>query len=110
MMRKVLLASVVLAAAVGVVVAQEQAKTANGTVKAVAADSITVTGDNNQEWTFMVDGDTTVTAKGASHKMRAAKDAGKVTQITDFVKEKQKVTVKYHDRSGKLHAAEVTVK
>ena len=58
-----------------------------------------------------VNNDTTVVAKGASHKMRSAKEAGKSTAITDFVKEKQRVSVKYHEMpGGKLHAAEVTVK
>lgn len=110
MMRGMVLAGLTLLVAVGLVIAQEQAKTASGTVKAVAGDSLTVTGENNQEWTFVVDGDTTVTAKGASHKMRAAKEAGKSTVITDFVKEKQRVTVKYQEKAAKLHAVEVTVK
>jgi hypothetical protein len=112
MHRTKVLIGLTLLTALGLAVAQEKdTKTATGTVKAVAGDSITVTGDNNQEWTFAVDSDTTVVAKGASHKMRAAKEAGKSTMITDFVKEKQRVSVKYHEMpGGKLHAAEVTVK
>ncbi len=96
----------------GLVFAQEKATTkdASGNVKSVAAASLTITDDAKKDWTFIIDKETTVTAKGASHKMREAEGAGKTTQITDFVMEKQSVAVKYAEKDGKLYAKEVKVK
>jgi len=96
----------------GLVLAQAKAMTkdAEGTVKSVAATSITITDTAKKDWTFIVDKDTTVNAKGASHKMREAEGANKTTQITDFVMDKQSVTVKYEEKDGKLYAKEVRVK
>ncbi len=83
--------------------------TANGTVSAVAADSLTVKAKEG-ELTFAVDKDTSVSARGASHKTAAMKDDKKTTQITDFVKVGDTVTVKYHDMGDKKHAASVSVR
>ena len=112
MLRKSVSAGLMLLFGAGLVLAQAKATTkdAEGTVKSVAAASITITDDAKKEWTFIVDKDTTVTAKGASHKMREAEGANKTTQITDFVMEKQSVTLKYEEKDGKLYAREVKVK
>ena len=112
MLRKIALGGLVLFYFAGFALAQAKAMTkdASGTVKSVAAASITITDDAKKDWTFIVDKDTSVTAKGASHKMRAAEGANKATQITDFVMEKQSVAVKYEEKDGKLYAKEVRVK
>lgn len=83
--------------------------TAMGTVSAVAADSLTLKAKDG-EMTFAVDTKTTVTGHGASHKSAAMKGENKATQITDFVKVGDQVSVKYHDMGATKHAASVTVK
>jgi hypothetical protein len=112
MLRKMVLGGLVLCFFTGLVLAQEKATTkdASGTVKSVAAASLTITDDAKKDWTFIIDKETTVTAKGASHKMREAEGTGKSTQITDFVMEKQSIAVKYTEKDGKLYAKEVRVK
>ncbi len=82
--------------------------TANGTVSAVTADSLTVKAKEG-EMTFAIDSTTKVEAKGASHKSDAMKDEKKPTMVTDFVKVGDTVSVKYHD-GDKKHAASVTVR
>ena len=86
------------------------AKEASGTVKSVAADSITVTDSAAKDWTFAVDKETTVRAKGASHKMDKLKADGKPTVITEFVSAKQQVTVTYVEKDGKTVAKEIRIK
>ena len=83
--------------------------TATGKVSAVTADSVTVKG-KDAEWTFGVDKDTTVVAKGGSHKMAAMKADKKPTVITEFVSVGDDVSVKYHDMGATKHAATVTVR
>jgi Domain of unknown function (DUF5666) len=83
--------------------------TANGTVSAVTADSLTVKAKDG-EMTFAIDSATKVQAKGASHKSDAMKDDKKPTQVTDFVKVGDTVSVKYSDMGGKMHASNVTVR
>lgn len=85
-------------------------KTATGTVKSVANDSITVTDSKGKDMTFNVDAKTAVQAKGAGTKTAAAKAAGKTgISITEAVKSGDRVTVKYHDMGGTMHAASVRV-
>ena len=79
-----------------------------GTVTAVAADSLTVKG-KTETWTFTVDKDTTVTAKGATHKSLELKAEGKAQKLTEFVKVGDTVTVGYHDQGAKKHAATIRV-
>ena len=88
--------------------AAPKAATAAGKVTAVAADSLTVKG-KDAEWTFGVDKDTTVVAKGGSHKMAAMTADKKPTVITSFVSVGDDVSVKYHDMGSMKHAATVTV-
>jgi hypothetical protein len=91
--------------------AQESAKAMNatGTVSAVAPESLTVKGTGSDAWTFMIDKDTSVVAKGATHKSLAMKADGKSTVLADFVKVGDKVTVQYHDMGGMKHASRIDV-
>jgi hypothetical protein len=81
---------------------------AAGTVSAVSTTSISVKG-KTEEWTFVVDKDTKVTGKGASHKTEALKDDKKPSVITEFVKVGDVVTVKYRDLGDSKVAADVRV-
>jgi hypothetical protein len=123
-MRKfVALAAFALLVASGSAFAQEKAKadkpaakpagatkTAVGTVKSVAADSVTVTDKDGKDWTFAIDAKTQVQAKGAGTKTAQAKAAGKAgISITEAVKSGDRVTVKFHDMGGTMHAASVRV-
>ena len=85
------------------------AKEAKGTVKAVAADTLTVTDAAGKDWTFAVDAKTKLTAAGGSHKTAETKSMGKSPTITDLVKAGTKVTVKYTETEGKMHADSVRV-
>ena len=73
------------------------AKTARGTVMALAADSVTVK-VANVDMTFTVDGKTTVTAVGGGTKASAAQKAGMAgPKLGDVIKVGQAVSVSYHD-------------
>ena len=85
------------------------AMSATGTVKSVAADSVVVTDKDGNDWTFAVDTATKVIAKGASHKSAEKAAEHEKLMITDMVKTGDKVSVKYHDMDGKMHAASVRV-
>lgn len=106
----VLAVALAIAAVPSFASAQGAAKTMNaqGTVQAVALDSLTVKGKTDT-WTFMIDKDTQVTAKGATHKSLALKQDGKSTVLTDFVKTGDMVTVQYHDMGTMKHAARINV-
>jgi hypothetical protein len=100
----------VLALVAAPVKAADKTMTAKGTVKSVAADSLTITDSHNKDWTFKVDSKTKVVATGGSHKTAESKLMGKTLEITDTVKTGAKVLVKYHDLGGgAMHAAEVHV-
>lgn len=86
------------------------AKEAKGTVKAVAATSITITDSAAKDWTFAIDKETTVVASGASHKMDKLKADGKLVTIDEFVAVKKNVVVSYIEKDGKAIAREVHVK
>ena len=79
-------------------------KTSNGTVKSVAANSLTITADG-KDMTFAIDASTSVVAKGATGRSGAG---GKIA-ITDFVKSGSRVSVSYHEMGTMMHAAEVRV-
>jgi hypothetical protein len=81
-------------------------KSSNGTVKSVAAGSLTVTTEG-KDMTFLVDANTSVVAKGAGTKS-ASTPSGKIT-ITDVVKAGERVAVTYHEMGTTMHAAEVRV-
>jgi hypothetical protein len=84
-------------------------KQASGTVKSVEQNSFTVTDNNAKDWSFAVDKDTLVLAKGASHKMDKLKDNGKLPTIDEFVSANQKVVVKYAEKDGKMVVKEVRI-
>lgn len=99
-------ASPIAAAAAG---QRDTGGTMAGTVSAVTRDTLTVKGTGTESWTFMIDKDTAVAAKGATHKSLALKRADKATVLTDFVKVGDKVTVAYHDMGSIKHASRITV-
>jgi hypothetical protein len=108
-MRRIACATLALLFVAGFAVAGD-AKEAMGKVKAVVADSITITDSAAKEMTFVVDKDTTVTASGASHKMDKLKADGKPSVITEFVAVDKTVSIKYVEKDGKTVAREVSVK
>lgn len=110
MLQKIVLAVLCLFMT-GLVLADTKTETKNvtGEVKSLSADSIVVTVDQ-KDWTFIVDKDTNVVAKGASHTSREAKGANETTMITDFIKEKQMVVVDYTEKDGKFTAKEIRVR
>jgi hypothetical protein len=94
-------------AAQGAKSSTEKTLNAQGTVTAVAPDSLSVKGKGG-DWTFVIDKTTVVVAKGATHKTLELKAEGKSAKLTDFVKVGDQVTVNYHDGATK-HAANIRV-
>ena len=94
---------------VGVFVSAGDTMEAEGTVKAVTAKDLTVTGGDGAEWVFQATDDTMITAKGASHKMKDLDAMGKAKTIDHFMKADQKVTVTYSNKDGKKYAKEIRV-
>ena len=107
-----IMVAAVVAVAVPMTAHAQAMKTTNasGTVSAVTAASMTVKGKNAGDmWTFMIDKDTSVVAKGATHKSLAMQADNKGTMLTDFVKVGDNVTVAYSDMGSMKHAATITV-
>ena len=77
--------------------AAAKAKSADGTVKAASADSVTVVGKDKKEWMFSVDPKTSI------------KKAGKSITAADL-KEGDPVHVDFTEADGKMMAKSVTVK
>lgn len=76
----------------------EKPKSASGTVKTAAADSVVlVAGKDKKEWTFGIDKDTKITKAG-----KAATPADLAANDT--------ATVTYTEADGKMHAKSVSVK
>jgi Domain of unknown function (DUF5666) len=85
----------------------QDTKTARGSVTALAADSVTVK-VQSVDMKFVVDGKTTVEARGAGTKSKAAQAAGMAgPKLGDVVKVGDAVEVSYHDMGGTLHAAKI---
>lgn len=82
--------------------------TVEGTVSAVAIDSLTVKGKTDS-WTFTIDKTTEVRAKGATTKGLELQAAGKAKKLTEFVKVGDGVTINYHDLGATKHAALIRV-
>ena len=82
----------------------EPTKTLAGTVKAVAADSLTVTGADMKDMVFSVDAKTLVVGTGIGTKSQ--EKGGKVT-VADLLGMGDKVTVTYHETGGSNHATYV---
>lgn len=94
-----LLGCAVLVAAVP---ALAQTKTVKGSVKEVGANTITVTAAG-KDMTFNVDAKTTVIARGAGTKAKAAEAAGKTGPgLSEVVKAGEAVEVAYHEAG--MHA------
>ena len=108
-MKRTLVAAVAVAVMCAVqfvaVSAQSKAKTmtATGTVKSIAADSLAIT-VGSKDMTFGIDSSTKFVGKGLS-----TKSGGAPMKPADAVAAGDRVRVAYHDQSGKLHAATVTV-
>jgi len=87
----------------------QSAKTARGTVSAVAANTINVkVGDSDMR--FAVDSNTTVIASGAGTKSRIAAATGAPgPKLTDLIKTGQAVIVTYREAGGSMTANEVQV-
>jgi hypothetical protein len=98
----------VIRAEQGAAPAKPKTLNAMGTVSAVAMDSMTVKG-KTESWTFTIDKDTTVNAKGATHKTLELKKDGKASKLTEFVKVGDAVTVSYHDLGATKHASIIRV-
>jgi uncharacterized protein DUF5666 len=82
----------------------EPTKTLTGTVKAVAADSLTVTGADMKDMVFSVDAKTLVVGTGIG--TASAAKGGKAT-VADLLGMGDKVTVQYHETAGTNHATYV---
>jgi ABC-type Fe3+-hydroxamate transport system substrate-binding protein len=109
MVRKIAFAMLAVLFVAGLAAAGD-AKDAAGTVKSVSGAGFVVTDSAGKDWTFDVDKDTTVVAKGASHKAGALKADGKPSTLGEFLKEKQNVIVKYAEKDGKAMAQEIRIK
>jgi hypothetical protein len=85
-------------------------KTSNGTVKSVAATTMTVSGSSGSgatfTQTFTIDNSTKVIGKGAG---TASAAAGGKTVVTELVSTGDQVSVTYHAVGNALHAAEIRV-
>jgi hypothetical protein len=105
-----LVSTAALVMAIGVGVSAQAPKTMNaqGVVSTVTTTSLTVKG-TSESWTFTIDKDTEVTAKGATHKSLALKADGKSSVLTEFVKVGDRVSVSYHDMGTMKHAATINV-
>ena len=109
MVRRIALSLLALVFVAGLAVAGET-KEANGAVKSVATNSFVVTDSAGKDWSFDVDKETLVVAKGASHKVSAIKADGKPVQLSEFLAAKQDVRVEYLEKDGKMMAKEVRIK
>lgn len=89
--------------------AADKTLSATGVVSAINAEWITVKA-KGAEWKFAVDKSTHVSVAGASRKTAALKDDKKPSQIHEYVKVGDSVTVKYHDKGATKHAADVIVR
>ena len=85
--------------------AQKSQMLANAIVKSVSGASLTVTADA-KDTTFAVDAKTKVTGKGIGTKSKAK--GGKAT-ISDLLQAGDRVTVKYMDMGGTMHATGIEV-
>jgi hypothetical protein len=105
-----LVSTAALVTAIGVGVSAQGSKTMNaqGTVSSVTTSSLAVKG-TSESWTFVIDKDTQVVAKGATHKSLALKADDKSAVLTDFVKVGDRVSVSYHDMGTTKHAANINV-
>jgi hypothetical protein len=82
---------------------------ANGKVTAVSDKAVTVAGANGATWTFEVAQGARVVGTGASHKTRALESTGKLRTMDNFVREGQRVSVRYEEKGGTLYLTQLRV-
>jgi hypothetical protein len=101
----------ILGLVVGVAPARAQAAPSivTGKVTAVSQNQLVVAGGDNKSFTFVVNGDTDVLAKGATKATKATKAAGGSTTIATFVHVGDTVSVRHKDAGGTMTASEVRV-
>ena len=80
-------------------------KIVSGKVKSVSGSTLMIT-DNVKDWTFAVDPNTRLVARGGS---TATKAAGGRIPITDLVANGDTVSVSYRSAGGAMNATEVRV-
>jgi hypothetical protein len=99
-------ASVTIAAA-----AAEQGKptTVQGTVTAVAGDSLTIA-KGSESLTFVVDNTTKVLGKGLTTKTNEKAAVGEKLILSDTVGKGDLISVTYHEMDGKMHAGTVRIR
>jgi hypothetical protein len=108
MFRKVALTAIAVLAVSAVAFAGE-AQLAKGKVKSVSGNTVTVAGEDGQVWTFEATQKTKVVAEGAAHKSEELSAIGKKTEISQFVRENQFVTVKYWEDNGTRYLKKLRV-
>ena len=85
-----------------------KAQTATGVVSAIGGSSLTVKG-SSAEWTFAVDGETTVIGTGVGTAKKQLVSEGKKPTLINLLQEGDTVSVTYHDMGGTKHASEVRI-
>jgi hypothetical protein len=102
--------AVLLVGTVGAALGAQEAKTSTvqGKVTAVTGSSLTIEHDSHT-MTFMVDNTTKVIGKGVGTKREAKAKAKEKFTILEAVETDDRVTVKYHEMGGKMHASEVQI-
>lgn len=90
----------------GATAREAQGVSARGTVTAVSDTSLTITtGEGGR--TFSIDDKTRIEGPGFGTRTREMRQKGERPTLTAFIRDGDYVTVRYEDRSGKLHAEEV---
>ena len=103
-----IVAVVLLAVAPGTAKAEDKAKTIQGKVTSVAADSVTVA-NGSESMTFGVDSTTKIIGKGLTTKTNEKAVKGEKLTLTDAVGSDDRVSVTYMEAGGKLHATTIKV-
>jgi len=108
MFRKIALTAVAVLAVSAVAVAGE-AQVAKGKVRSVSGNTVTVAGEDGEVWTFEATQETQVVAEGAAHRSEDLNAVGIKTEIGQFVRENQFVTVKYWEKDGTRYLKKLRV-
>ena len=86
--------------AVGALAFGGETEAAKGRVEGVSGNTVTVALDDGQTWDFEVAPRTKVLAVGAGHKAADLEAMGKKREISQYVRESDRVTVKYWEHDG----------
>jgi len=100
--------AVLLALASGTATAADKAKTIQGKVTSVAADSVTVA-NGAESMSFGVDSTTKIIGKGLTTKTNEKAQKGEKLTLTDAVGSDDRVSVTYTEAGGKMHATMIKV-